>query len=651
MTAAKVIRKEQDLSTRVDTTVGVYGAIVIPAKKGSTDEPVLVTSETQFLKLYTPDERVEVGYDLSYFSALSFLEQSNKLWVMRSHNQSLFAGALLRRFDSDYDNNKLAAGLEVATTFAFDALPDAEPLPEITEFTASADVAGSLGGKYFTFEKASGQGFYVWFNTGSSVDPAPAGLTGVSVTIAENAAASTVANACVAALQSTHGGEPISGEPSKFRIVNQNDGAVTSSAAGTSGFLVVQIQEGTLQVISEDELMLIYGSSQGAWGDKVGIKVTNYTTAPDTVKEEGAFLIEVFKSSNVTTPVESFICSRDEGARDGYNNNIFVENVLEQSEFIRAINNPSIEADVRPKDQTSILWLGGGDDGLAVADGGMMLAAQKFANPEEMEVTLLMDGGFATPAYGQYLDLIAEQRDDCVALLSTPFVKEASANYLNDIIDYRKTELTLNSSRSALYTPHKLVYDKFNDRKVYISPDADAAGVISKTATNFEIWYPPAGWNRGALRVLDLKRKFSTGEQDALYEAGVNFIKFSASKGIALFGQKTLLTRPSALDRLNVRLLLIVIKPAIAFTLEDFLFEFNDETTRSRVSAIIESYLENIQARRGITEFKVVCDETNNTPARVASNELVVDIFIKPTKSAEFIPFTTTLTPEGVSLS
>jgi phage tail sheath protein FI len=360
-------------------------------------------------------------------------------------------------------------------------------------------------------------------------------------------------------------------------------------------------------------------------------------------------LIEVFKSSNLATPLESWLCSRKQGKKDGFGRNIYVVDVLESSNYIRARDNVAVLDNVYPKDQVTPLLLGGGNDGLAVTDSEMITAALTLANKDELLLTVLMDGGFATPAYQQALDGIASSRQDCVALLSVPYSAEASASYMTDIIDYRKTTLNLNSSYSALYTSHVKIYDRFNDRSLYVSPEGYAAAVISYSATNQEIWFPPAGYRRGIIQVLDVRRKFTRGEMDALYDSGINPIRFAPGKGIAVWGQKTLLSRPSSLDRLNVRLLLVVIEPAIAAALEDFLFEFNDEPTRSLATSIVDSYMVDIQARRGVQDFRVVCNSTNNTAVDIDNNRLNMDVFIKPNRSAEEINLRMVLTATSIS--
>ena len=196
-----------------------------------------------------------------------------------------------------------------------------------------------------------------------------------------------------------------------------------------------------------------------------------------------------------------------------------------------------------------------------------------------------------------------------------------------------------------------MIFDKFNDRDIYVSPDGYAAAAISATASHYEIWFPPAGFKRGMVNVQDLRRRFSKGQRDILYDNGINPLRFAPGRGILIWGQKTLLSRPSSLDRLNVRLLLITIEPAISEALEDFMFDINDAPTRAQVDALVSSGMDNVQARRGVTSYDVVCDTTNNTPAIIGANKLVCAVYVNPTKSIEDIPFQLVITREGMDFS
>jgi hypothetical protein len=657
MGSAKVIKQEIDLSTRVPSFPGVYGGIVIPATKGPVDENVLVTNETQFLDKFTPDSRVDVGMSVGYFSALAYLQKSNKLWVRRVVNGALYGGAANKAFGSSYANYALPVGMSDPTAYMFDDLPDVAAVAEVTQYTFSQlgsfyDVIGA--GKSIQMFNSPAVGHYFWFHctdgaNAPQTDPTGTG-TGHEVQVLAADTAAQVATKFFTEVAAVSAAFTATNAVSAQVIVtNVTAGTATDATSPDAAAAIVVNTQGAAEISTSDEALLIYQANPGAWGNKVAYKLTTYTTDPDYVKEEGAFIIDVYKTSNTQVPVESWLCSRVEGALDGFGTNIFVEDVLEGSNYIRAISNPLIDAATLPKDQATPLTLAGGTDGSAVTDAEMVVGVEKFAPTDDLLLTVVMDGGWATPAFQQALDTVVKGRGDSVGVLSVPFAAEADANYIDEIIDYKKTTLNLDSSYSALYTPHVKVFDKFNNRNIFVGPDGYAAAAISFSASNFEIWFPPAGFRRGQVTVLDLRRRFTEGERDALYDAGINPFRFVPGKGIYIWGQKTLSARPSALDRLNVRLMLIVVEPAVAAALEDFLFELNDTATQSLAAALVSSYMDNIKGRRGVTDFRVICDSTNNSPEDVDAGRMNLWLFVKPTRSVEEIPFKTIITATGIS--
>jgi len=423
----------------------------------------------------------------------------------------------------------------------------------------------------------------------------------------------------------------------------------------------------------ERKCLLIYGSNQGRWNRDIYITTLHYPygdpedwtlsqqEAADTVKVPGAFLIYVWKKTEtgdgtVYQPETAYLCSRDKDAKDGYGNSIYVETVLQRSNYIRGINNTAIDSSILPKDQDVILQLANGSDGDTVSDAHQLLALDLFYNKRASQVTLLLDGGWATPSYQkQGLITLCETRKDCFAVLSCPLEDEISNDYLNEVVAYRKEELNANTSYAALYTPHLLITDKYNARDMYVPPDGYVGSAISETASNYEIWYPPAGEKRGILNVLGVAREYLEGDQDVLYDNGINPIDFYPGRGIRIWGQKTLLAIPASDDRINVRLLLIVIEPAIAAFLDTFLFDLNtfenDASTRKLIEQGINSYMQNIKSRLGVYDFRAQCDEANNSNEDIDANRLNVWLFVQPTKSIEEIPFTTIITRTGASLS
>lgn len=446
----------------------------------------------------------------------------------------------------------------------------------------------------------------------------------------------------------------------KYSLDNNGAPAVSPLATGVSSPEEVG-SPGGLTFTSSDRFVIL-AADPGSWANGgflqvrfEAIKTVAGTPEVPSPWSSEAFVISVFVGGR---PVERWVVSLNEAAVDGNGVSIFLESVLLRSAYIRGYVNPG-RADnsvgtLPASGSGQVYPLAGGGSG-NVTRGNMIDAIKKLKEKDNYPLTLILDGGFADPAYAVELVNLAEQRQDAVAILSVPAERERSSNYLNAVVDYATVPGTgvggINSSYAALYSPHVLVYLADLDEYRYISPDGYAAGAISRTAANYEIWFPVGGWNRGRLNVIDILRHYSSGELDHLYLNNVNPIRYRRGKGIAIWGQKTLWRIPSSLDRLNVRLLLIVIENAIAEALENFLFELNDEFTRRLVRAMIEGYMEDIKSRRGVYDYLVVCDDSNNSPTDIDNYRLNVDLYVKPTKAIEYIHFRTVITPTGIDFS
>jgi len=196
----------------------------------------------------------------------------------------------------------------------------------------------------------------------------------------------------------------------------------------------------------------------------------------------------------------------------------------------------------------------------------------------------------------------------------------------------------------------KYQYDKYNDKYRYVPLNADVAGLCARTDAVAEPWFSPGGLNRGQIKnVVKLAYSPDKTDRDTLYKKGVNPVVSFPGEGTVLFGDKTLLAKPSAFDRINVRRLFIVLEKAIATAAKFQLFEFNDAFTRAQFRNLVEPFLRDVQGRRGLTDFRVICDETNNTGEVIDRNEFVADIFIKPARSINFISLNFIATRTGVS--
>ena len=291
------------------------------------------------------------------------------------------------------------------------------------------------------------------------------------------------------------------------------------------------------------------------------------------------------------------------------------------------------------------------------SEGAILRAYDLFKSAEDYDVSLILGGksrgavnGVTVPNY--IIDNICERRKDCVAFIS-PEKADVVANgtdITEDVVNFRN--YLRSTSYAVLDSGYKYQYDKYNDVYRWIPLNGDIAGLAARTDDTRDPWFSPAGFNRGNIKnVIKLAWNPKKAERDILYKNGVNPVVNFPGQGIVMFGDKTLLSKPSAFDRINVRRLFIVLEKAIATAAKFTLFEFNDEFTRASFVNLVTPYLRDVQGRRGITDFAVICDETNNTGQVIDSNEFVGDIYIKPARSINFIQLNFVAVRTGVEFS
>lgn len=294
--------------------------------------------------------------------------------------------------------------------------------------------------------------------------------------------------------------------------------------------------------------------------------------------------------------------------------------------------------------------LAGGVSADTPTDGNIQSALAIFANDEKFDISLLPLGAASNAVINFAINSVAEVRKDCVVFCSPELadVVDNVGNEANDVVGFRDT-LTA-SSYAVMDSGWKYQYDRYNDVYRWVPLNGDTAGTAVRTDFTADPWFSPAGFNRGQIKnVVKLAFSPSKTERDILYKKGVNPVVSFPGQGTVLYGDKTMLTKPSAFDRINVRRLFIVLEKAIATAAKYQLFEFNDAFTRAQFRNLVEPFLRDVQGRRGITDFKVVCDETNNTGEVIDRNEFVADIFIKPARSINFIQLNFVATRTGIS--
>jgi phage tail sheath protein FI len=328
---------------------------------------------------------------------------------------------------------------------------------------------------------------------------------------------------------------------------------------------------------------------------------------------------------------------------DGSSN--YYVNVLEnRSKYVLANTVVSLPLGSAVQDSLSA-----GADG-TITNADIIAGYDFFVNSDTIDISLLISGPANQTIATHLIDNIAEIRKDCVVLLSPERadVVDNSGSEVTDILNYRNS-LT-SSSYAVIDSGWKYQYDKYNDVYRWIPLNGDVAGLCARTDQERDPWYSPGGLNRGIVKnVIKLSWNPTKANRDDLYVKGVNPVVTFAGEGTILYGDKTMLSRPSAFDRINVRRLFIVLEKAIARAARSSLFEFNDQFTRAQFVNLVEPFLRDVQGRRGITDFRVVCDETNNTGEVIDRNEFIGDIYIKPARSINFIQLNFVAVRTGVS--
>lgn len=284
--------------------------------------------------------------------------------------------------------------------------------------------------------------------------------------------------------------------------------------------------------------------------------------------------------------------------------------------------------------------------------GDLQTAYSYFTNPDVVDISLVVTSDASVAVQQYVIDNIVTSRKDCIAFVSPP------QSYVvgNTAPATGVTDWVSSLSRTTTYavgdSGWKYQYDKYNNVYRWLPLNADIAGLCVRTDQTNDPWFSPAGVNRGAIKnVVKLAWNPNQAQRDAIYSVGVNPVVSMPGQGTVLYGDKTLITQPSAFNRINVRRLFIVLEKAISTAAKYSLFELNDEFTRAQFVAIVEPFLRDVKGRRGIYDYRVVCDTTNNTPAVIDGNKFVGDIYIKPARSINYIQLNFVAVRTGVSFS
>ena len=361
-----------------------------------------------------------------------------------------------------------------------------------------------------------------------------------------------------------------------------------------------------------------------------------------------------------------FVSKASDAKDDSGNTNYYKNVITNKSKYIHWLSHPTANGGASYANANStwgttatnksfskltanvtISLIGGADGTVSVAN--VVTAYDEFDNADSVDISLVVSGPANATLVGSLISM-AETRKDCLVFVS-PEKADCVDNAGSEVTDIKAYRDTLTSTSYAVLDSNwKYQYDKYNDVYRWVPLNGDIAGLCARTDLERDPWFSPGGLNRGIIKnVIKLAWNPTKTNRDDLYVKGINPVVTFQGEGIVLFGDKTLLSKPSAFDRINVRRLFIVLEKALARAARFSLFEFNDQFTRAQFVALVEPFLRDVQGRRGIYDFRVVCDESNNTPEVIDRNEFIGDIFIKPARSINFIQLNFVAVRTGVS--
>ena len=410
---------------------------------------------------------------------------------------------------------------------------------------------------------------------------------------------------------------------------------------------------------SADSKLKIIARNPGSWCEDLEIAIatpTSFGTEIASMAFDGIGLDELFEYQPTGTEigiivkmgdeiVETWTVDFDETAKDHNNKSTYIETVINNGSSYIFVKDNTTNTDeisdycygVDGVSGPTIRLVYGADSEIQADD--ILNAYDIFSNKEELDIDIVI--GNETDAGASALSLV-EERKDCIAFIGANYgdtVGKKGATATKELIDYRKSGAwNLNNMFVVACGNYKYQYDRYNDKYRWINIAGDIAGLRAQTSMNRASWWASAGLERGQIKnVTKLAFNPTQGQRDLLYKNGINPICAFPGQGTVMWGQKTLLSKPSSFDRVNVRGLFNTMERALSKMAKYQIMEFNDNFTRNRIVSMIKPYLSSVQAGRGIQDFLVICDESNNTQDVISRNQLVVDIFIKPTYVAEFI--------------
>lgn len=652
---------EKDLTLRIPSVTSSVGAIVVAAQKGPLNTLVNVPDESTYIDIFGEPDDVNYTH---WFTATSFLKQSNQLYVVRTENEDTLCSGVTIGLSGD-----LASADEV---------PASWPTPKAARYypmnydyiginnqtgLPNPDGAEAMSGGVPVFGDGEevfhvygiGAGTYydgVSFVVISALDYVQ--LMNMREELAQAVLTSDIQNIAQKYYTGTPAITSSSQQPGnylqnsllKYDIIDPTDWSVDNTvlAEYTNFEFGPQVSDAddTTYLLNDEFALIVYDpfdnvaeayvlSKEADKRDAQGNKMFG----PDVVNGNSNFIYFFIGKSAVLASGARIISSGK-------------VNLQGADELIGFREQKDANGDFIPGTTTSLFDLNGEIE---------TQWREQFTNKELIEVDILLDPDYSDTLKRTLDDIAKNIRKDCFALLNVPISKminTITGRPLNqaytNMRNYVGSDLNINSSYSAIYGNYFLVQDRFAEKQRWVPTTGYVGAVVARVDFNDAQWFAPAGLNRGIIDNIDqVAINPNKAQRDVMYVNRINPIVDFFGDGITIWGQKTLQNRPSAFDRINVRRLFLHMERAIEKMARYMVFELNDDFTRSRFRGVVNPFLAGIQARRGVTDYLVVCDETNNTPEVIDANEFVAEILVKPTRVIEYIRLTFTAVPTGVS--
>ena len=655
--------KEVDLTNIVPAVSTTIGAVCGPFEKGPVSEITSISSEKQLVEVFGKPNANNFEY---FFTAANFLQYSNSLRVVRTESalknaSSGGSGILIRNtlhYQESFADGQGTHGPWSARTAGIHAngikidICDKNNFSEmsnkqVNDASASAAEATITMDAFDAADFAVGEVIEFYSDAGGTVF-----ATGHEAQKYEITAVDTSAETITIRQLDDPAGSGLIADLADDSYVKRywRFSDLFDTAPGTSEFA-------SARGVGDDEIHIVVYDSSG--------RQTGFDN--DVAGERLNSVLETF----------AFVSKHPEATTPQGNSNYYPDVIYRDSKFVYWGDHPTAAIDasgdwgqplssdlsvqgskffnklstgVENVDRST---LANGTDDYAVTDGEQLTSYARFDDGEAVDVNLIM-AAKATSTLATNLVTIVEKRKDALVFISperSDVVGVADSNTQTTNVK-NFFDLLPSTSFAVFDSGYKYQYDRFNDVYRYVPLNGDIAGVTAFTESVADAFFSPAGFTRGQIRgAVKLAYEPNKDQRDTLYKARINPVNSFPGQGTVLFGDKTALAKPSAFDRINVRRLFIILEKAIATAAKFQLFEFNDEFTRAQFKNLVEPFLREIQGRRGITDFKVVADESNNTGEVIDRNEFVADIFVKPTRSINFITLNFVAVRTGVAFT